>query len=359
MIQKISLLLAGVLAVPMCAGAQSAAAATSQTDATSAPPAAASPSDPTALMVQAARLNGLSGLLVPWHLEATYQTFDADGKPKDQGTFSEWWVSNDKHKTVYSGSNGLNLTTYRYDKTTTRTGSPGWIPFRAQMAQSYLVSPVPPPSAVEKLAFSIMEKKIGEVTLQCLRAPMSEPDANSYFPYDNLPAVCLTGGSPIIRATVNEGRYFALYNKIVQIGGRYVAEELSVMDPDRTIVNMEVTKLELLSRVDYSDFVPPPTASILPVRVSVDGRAFSKNRIGGDAPEYPAIARSQRMYGMVLLDAVITPGGKIAELDVISGPKALQRAAYDAVKTWKFKPFLLDGQPVEVQTEIGVVFLPR
>ena len=308
-------------------------------------------------MVQAARLNGLSGLLLPWHLEATYQTFDADGKPKDEGTFSEWWAGKDKYKLVYSGSNGLNLTTYQYDKTTKSTGSRGWIPFRAQMAQSYLVSPVPPVSAVEKLAFSIMEKKMGEVTLQCLRAPKSEPDAASYLPYDNLPAVCVIEGSPIVRATVNDSSFFALYNKIVQIGGRYVAEDLSVRDPDRTIVNMEVTKLELLSTVNNSDFVPPGTASILPVRVSVDGRVFAKNRIGGDAPEYPAIARSQRMYGEVRLDAVITPEGKIAELDVLSGPKALQRAAYDAVKTWKYKPFLLDGQPVEVQTEIGVMFL--
>ncbi len=308
-------------------------------------------------MVQAARLNGLSGLIVPWHLEATYQTLDADGKPEDKGTFSEWWAGKEKYKTVYlSSSGGLNLTTYVNGKTITRTGSPAWTPYRVQMAERYLISPVPAVGAVEKLAFSIMERKLGEVTLQCLRAPTSEPDANSYFPYDSLPAVCLTGGSPIVRATVNEGRYFALYNRIVQIGGRYVAEDLSVSTPDRTIVNMEVTKLELLSRVDNSDFVPPPAASILPVRISVDHGLIAKNRIGGAAPEFPAVARSQRVDGTVILGAVITPEGKIADLEVISGPKAFQRAAYDAVKTWKYKPFLLDGQPVEVQTEIGVMF---
>ena len=355
MILKSSLLLAGLLAVPACAGAQTASLAKSLTDGISAPTAAA-----TELMVQAARLNGLSGLLVPWHLEATYQTFDEDGKPKDQGTFSEWWAGKEKYKTVYSSSSsGLNLTTYMNGETITRTGSRGWTPFRVQMAERYLVSPVPPVSAVEKLAFSIMERKMVQVTLQCLRAPLSEPDANLYLSYDNLPAVCLTGGSPIVRATVNEGRYFAIYNKIVQIGGRYVAEDLSVSDRDLTVVNMQVTKLELLSRVDNSDFVPPPTASILPVRVSVDRGVIAKNRIGGDAPQFPAAARSERVNGTVILDAVITPDGKISELDVISGPKALQRAAYDAVKTWKYKPFLLDGKPVEVQTEIAVLFYLR
>jgi len=311
-------------------------------------------------MVQAARVNGLSGLLVPWHLEATYQTFDADGKPKDQGTFSEWWAGKEKYKTVYSSSSGgLNLTTYLNGKTITSTGSPAWTPYRVQMAERYLISPVPPAGAVEKLAFSVMERKMGQVTLQCLRAPMSEPDAKAYLPYDDLPSVCLIGDSPIVRATVNEDRYFALYNKIVQIGGRYIAEDLSVSTRDRTIVNMQVTKLELLSRVDNSDFAPPPTAPLLPVRVSVDARVAARNRIGGAAPELTAVARSQRVGGTVILDAVITPEGKIGELDVLGGPKALQSAAYDAVKTWRYKPFLLNGQPVEVQTEIGVIFPPR
>ena len=306
-------------------------------------------------MVQTTRLNGLAGLLVPWHLEAAYQTFDADGKPKDRGTFSEWWAGKDRFKIVYTSTSGdLNLTIYRYGKTTASTGSPGWIPFRAQMAQRYLVSPVPPPSAVEKLAFSTMPMNLGQVTLQCLRAPLSEPDAASYFPYDDLPAVCTTEGSPIVRAIVDPSRFLVLFNKIVQIGGRYAAEDLSVRDTDLTIVNMQVTKLELLSTVNDSDFVLPATASSFPLPVAP--REILKQRIGGDAPIYPAAARSQHVEGVVTLDAVITKDGRIGELEVLSGPKALQRAAYDAVKTWKYKPYLVDGQPAEVQTQIRMMF---
>jgi TonB family protein len=355
MIRTISLLLAGVLAVPACAWAQNAPSASSQAATNTASPAAATPSDPTALMVQAARLNGLAGLLVPWHLEATYQTFDADGKPKDQGTFSEWWADKDKYKTVYTnGASDLNLTIYRYGKTSASTGSPGWIPFRAQTAQRYLVSPVPPPSAVEKLAFSIKPMNLGQVTLQCLRAPLREPDAALYLPYNDLPAVCTTEGSNIVRAIVDPNRFLVLFNKIVQIGGRYVAEDLSVRDTDLTIVNMQVTNLELLSTVNDSDFLPPATTSSLPAPVVL--REIARQAIGGEAPIYPAVAKSQHVEGVVILDAVITKEGRIGELEVLSGPKALQRAAYDAVKTWKYKPYLVDGQPVEVQTQIGVMF---
>lgn len=351
MIRTISLLLAGVLVVPTCACAQNALSASSKAGAN----AATNPSDPTALMVQAARLNGLTGLLLPWHLEATYQTFDADGKPKDQGTFSEWWLSEDRYKTVYTRSVGdLKLTIYRYGKTSVSTGSPGWIPFRAQMAQRYLVSPVPPLGAVEKLAFSTMPMNLGHVTLQCLRAPKSEPDAASYLPYDDLPAVCTKKDDPIVRVIVDPNRFLVLYNKIVQIGGRYVAEDLSVRDTDLTVVNMQVTSLELLSTVNDSDFVPPAAASSFPVPVAP--REIARQAIGGDAPIYPAAAKSQHVEGVVALDAVITKDGRIGELEVLTGPKALQRAAYDAVKTWKFKPHLVDGQPVEVQTQIRVMF---
>ena len=123
MIRTISLLLAGVLVVPTCAWAQNAPSASLQVGTNAAYPTAATPSDPTALMVQAARLNGLAGVLAPWHLEATYQTFDADGKPKDQGTFSEWWAGKDTYKTVYtSAASDLNLTIYRYGKTSASTG---------------------------------------------------------------------------------------------------------------------------------------------------------------------------------------------------------------------------------------------
>ena len=355
MIRTISLLLAGVLVVPACTWARNAPSASSQTATNAASPAAATPSDPTALMVQAVRLNGLAGLLVPWHLEATYQTFDADGKPKDQGTFSEWWAGTDRYKTVYTSAGGdLNLTIYRYGKTSASTGSPGWIPFRAQMAQRYLVSPVPPPSAVEKLAFSIMPMNLGQVTLQCLRAPLSEPDAASYLPYNDLPAVCTTEGSPIVRTIVDPNKFLVLFNKIVQIGGRYVAEDLSVRDTDLTIVNMQVTNLELLSTVNDSDFVAPARASSFPVPVAP--REIARQAIGGDAPIYPAVAKSQHVEGVVTLNTVITKEGRISELEVLSGPKALQRAAYDAVKTWKYKPYLVDGQPVEVQTQIRVMF---
>jgi protein TonB len=74
------------------------------------------------------------------------------------------------------------------------------------------------------------------------------------------------------------------------------------------------------------------------------------------APIYPAIARAARVEGTVVLQAVISKGGTIENLHVTSGPAMLQQAAIDAVKQWRYRPYLLNGQPVEVETTINVVF---
>jgi protein TonB len=73
-------------------------------------------------------------------------------------------------------------------------------------------------------------------------------------------------------------------------------------------------------------------------------------------PPYPIIARTMGVQGTVVLAATISKAGTIENLRVVSGPAVLQQAALDAVKTWRYKPYMLDGQPVEVETSVEVVF---
>ncbi len=73
-------------------------------------------------------------------------------------------------------------------------------------------------------------------------------------------------------------------------------------------------------------------------------------------PPYPAIAKAAGVQGTVILQATISKSGTIENLRVVSGPAMLQQAALDAVKTWRYRPYLLNGQPVEVETTVNVVF---
>jgi protein TonB len=73
-------------------------------------------------------------------------------------------------------------------------------------------------------------------------------------------------------------------------------------------------------------------------------------------PVYPAIAKAAGVQGAVTLQATISKSGTIENLRAVSGPPMLQQAAMDAVKTWVYRPYLLDGQPVEVETTVQVIF---
>lgn len=74
------------------------------------------------------------------------------------------------------------------------------------------------------------------------------------------------------------------------------------------------------------------------------------------APIYPPLAKAAHMQGVVVLHAILSKTGDIEDLTVISGPPLLAQAAVDAVQQWKYRPYLLAGNPVEVETTINVNF---
>ena len=100
--------------------------------------------------------------------------------------------------------------------------------------------------------------------------------------------------------------------------------------------------------------VPPPPVHVSrpPVSVMMQG-----NLIDRVQPDYPPIARAARIQGVVILRATISREGTIENLQVVSGHPMLIKAAMDAVKRWHYRPYVLNGQPVEVETEVTVNFL--
>jgi periplasmic protein TonB len=93
-----------------------------------------------------------------------------------------------------------------------------------------------------------------------------------------------------------------------------------------------------------------------PQRVRVSAGVTSGLKVKDVKPNYPPLARQARISGTVVLRAVISKDGSIENLTLISGHPMLAPAAIDAVKQWKYKPYLLNGEPVEVDTEVQVNF---
>jgi periplasmic protein TonB len=99
--------------------------------------------------------------------------------------------------------------------------------------------------------------------------------------------------------------------------------------------------------------LPPRPAPSQPPRTSV---LMEGNLIHRVEPQYPAIAKQIHLQGTVILNAVISREGNIERVGVASGPGLLALAARDAVLQWKYRPYFLNGEPVEVETQITVNF---
>jgi len=99
---------------------------------------------------------------------------------------------------------------------------------------------------------------------------------------------------------------------------------------------------------------PPKPASNAPVRIG--GNVEEGRLVERVDPIYPAIAKVTHMQGTVTLHAIISKDGTVEQLTYVTGPAMLMNACMSAVRQWRYKPYILDGQPWEVDTEISCVF---
>jgi TonB family protein len=91
-------------------------------------------------------------------------------------------------------------------------------------------------------------------------------------------------------------------------------------------------------------------------RVKIGGNVANSQLEHRIQPHYPAEARDNKIQGAVRLHVVLSTTGTVQQLDIVSGDPILAKAAADAVRQWEYKPVLLNGERVEVDTIVDVVF---
>lgn len=113
----------------------------------------------------------------------------------------------------------------------------------------------------------------------------------------------------------------------------------------------------VIGSIGDSNFVLPPPAPAPTVHHPPTSRMMEGNLIYKVQPEYPALARQVRVQGLVVLRAIISRDGVIENLQALSGHPLLIPAALNAVRQWRYRPYVLNGEPVEVETEVKVNFI--
>jgi len=128
-----------------------------------------------------------------------------------------------------------------------------------------------------------------------------------------------------------------------------------------------VVKFRMVKMPDHGGFIygrlwgansPPPQYPARPQPQRVSQAVMEGNLLKHVEPVYPATARTAHVQGEVLLSIKVSKEGAVSQVSAIMGHPLLTQSAVDAVKQWEYKPFLVNGEPVEVKSVVRVTFKP-
>jgi TonB family protein len=315
-----------------------------------APAALITPKDANERMELAERVNGLLGIDIPWHLKATYEVFGVDGKSTDTGTYEEWRVNAQQYRRAMH-SPSLSIDVYGTEHGTFGTGGQDWPGRPLSLIEGMITRPITGKRDPEKTALQNYERNFGAGKLPCTAvmvrgSQQTAQDSTAFcFAPENAVLVYSSWGNHV---------YQTVFEHIVIAHGHYLAHDMQVLLGGRPWLKLHVDTLEGLGPAGLAA-VP---AGALPVSIPLEmkGAVTVGHLIKKAFPVYPLAAKQQGVEGTVLLDGIVGTDGRFKTLRVLTGPQMLQQAAIDAVRQWAYTPYLQDGRPVEVETDINVVF---
>ena len=320
------------------------------------------PKEPAEIFAAAAPLYDFaSPALKPWHMKVSYQLYDDQGKPGAQGSYEYWWASPDTYRSTWSRP-GLEHTDWHVSGQHFSSGTGESLEFFERKIQSNMLTPLPKVEDLdpEKVRFDRQEESFGSVKLPCAMVIHKMPLHGQVqtVPMGMFPTYCFDPHVPMLRAYYAFGATSVVYNNIVRFQGMFLPRKLSIMESNRKVLTAAVDNLNTISS-DAPELTPVKEAAPLnPVKkVSVSSGVATGLLMKEVRPIYPEDAKESRIQGRVVLQAIIGTDGHVHDLQVIDGPSpSLIGSAMWAVSRWEYKPYLLLGEPVEVNTTINVIF---
>ena len=184
--------------------------------------------------------------------------------------------------------------------------------------------PPPPPAAAEQMRRVVKQIQTDMLSSGQLRTPSKIPEKVQMIKEEEAPPPMPATGGVVggVPGGVPGGQLGGVIGGIVSSTASLIAVP-KLAPPQRIRISQGVTKGLLIHRIE---------------------------------PTYPPLARAARIQGEVVLTAIISTNGDIENLQLVSGHPMLVPAAIAAVRQWHYKPYLLNGQPVEVETTITVIF---
>jgi TonB family protein len=346
----------GMMLLPLQQGVFAQTNKTATTPPSTQPADQSLPKDPGEILSLAGQANGLgSPGLAPWHVKASYETFDAQGKSSGHGTFEVFWDGPKKYRQTIT-SDAFSQTQYATESGIYRTGNLTPLPYPQAYLIDQLLHPMPNQEDIAEANPERREHDPGNVKLQCVMLSQKIVGV-AYAPLGLFPTYCFSTEKPILRYSTFGG-VNTIFNHLVLFQGRYLAKQITITDENVPTFSIQVDEIGGLGTVDNAIFTPPADAvnthDTIP---EVPAGVIAGNILTKVPPIYPEKAKYNRTTGTVLFQAVIGRDGRIHRLKILESPDpSLTVAAFAAVQRWVYKPYLLNGEPVEVTTKITVHF---
>jgi hypothetical protein len=325
------------------------------------------PKDPLAVIDAAVPFYDFSSPeLKPWHLKATYQFYDLEGKPAEQGTWEYWWASPKVRRSSWARA-GVDTTVWStadgavYRKA---TGTP--LRYFERAIERTLLSPLPSRGSLDS----------GRMKLDLKMLPPQKPELSCLFARWLVQGKLPTPNAEVAREYCFELSTMALriaysdpfmtrYNQLVKTQGRYIAREVLVMYGEQRVFSVSVDAIEAFNPADVG--LSPPADATVDRGVTTPQENGSSEIVPGQLikkipPVYPVIGNELHETGVVVLGAVIGTDGKVHDLEALAASSppparfAFAQSAVDAVKKWEYKPLLVNGRAVEFETIVNVFF---
>jgi len=321
------------------------------------------PTDPGAVFAAAAPMYDFNDpSLKPWHLKASYQLYDEKGNSTSQGTYEYWWVSPKVYRSTWTRPDATHTDWHTADGKHAHLDNGERLEYFEYKLQSALFSPLPAAADLDpaKVRFDReMKPLLGTVKSPCfMLVPLMPLHAQlQVVPMGLFPTYCFDPTLPVLRVSFSWGALAMEFNQIAKVQGKFLAKDILIFDGPRKILTAKVDTIEGLSPSN-SALTPPADVKVANVeKVDIPAGIAVGSLVKKQMPIYPQEAKNAHVSGRVVLQATIGRDGGIHELHVLSAPSpSLAAASLWAVSHWQYKPYLLNGEPVEVETTVNVIF---
>ena len=283
----------------------------------------------------------------PFHLGMTFQLYDLKGKPTETGSFETWWTGVGRMRTVVklaglneegSAPDGADAATVRY----------------AYLVSQLIEAGVHPVPTMESTSGTVTKPlKSGKFELECIGPRAGKVQAMNA----QLETVCVTPNSTNVLAMQGlSGNLTMLRPKVGKFHDTFVALELRIYYLGMDAIAGKMTILQAYDSANTKAEGRSTMASEAPDPIArVSGGVIAGHRIKFVEPIYPMEAKISRLSGSVLLNAVIGKDGVIRRLVPLASTNSMfTDSAMESVRQWRYSPYLLNGEPAEVDTTVTV-----